>query len=361
MIKYTGTNICGGDSVWQDWSGATPVSGTHYLFVTTTDIDYLMKKGCNVFRVLFGWEAMQPSPLGPIPSIIPNHATYFNKFKAVVDYATGKGATVIIDIHDGNDADFAAYYGNTVGGSYQGNKVADLLTDLWKKMAYIFKGNPNVAIGVTNEPHDISTAVWFPVAQQIIDGIRSVGSTAMIVMPGTDWTGAGSWTTDGNSNSWNIKDPLNNTAVQVHLYADANSGGGDTSIVSATILRDRMVEVTNWARLKGLKVFVAEVGISAANSLAPAAWKNFVDFCNANSDIILGFTFWSYGPPFWWSGYQFSLCPTNNYTVDSAQMKMIQSSLVGATPIPVDPQIAVLQAQVASLTAKINAAKAALT
>ncbi len=358
----TGCNLAGGDTSWRDWAGSSPVSGTHYLFVTTKDIDYYMSKGCNTFRLLFGWEAMQPTPYDAIPSLIPNHAAYYSKLKALVDYATGKGALVILDIHDGNDADFAAYYGKFVGSSYNNTLVADALVDFWMKMANIFKGNPLVAFGITNEPHDINATVWFSCAQNIISGIRSTGATNLIVMPGTDWTGAGSWTTDGNSTNWNIND--SNTAVQVHLYADTDAGGGSTSIVSATILADRMKQVTTWARAKGVKVFVGEVGLAASNSLALSAWTNFVSFCNANSDVIIGFAFWAAGPPSWWGGYQFSLCPTNNYLTDSPQMKLIAPSLTGAAPAPVpaptptptvDPQIAVLQTQLSAANAKLAA------
>ncbi len=358
-----GTNLCGGDTAWQDWSGSTPVSGTHYLFVTNQDIDYLMGKGCTCFRLVFGWEAMQPTAAGAVPSAVANHATYYNKFKAVVDYATGKGATVIIDIHDGLDQDFAAYYGVPVGGLYQGTSVALLLADLWRRLAIIFKGNPLVAFGVTNEPHDIATSVWFNSAQAVIGSIRATGATNLIVMPGDSWTGAGTWVSSGNAAAWNLTDPANNLAVQVHLYADVNAGGGDTSIASATVLADRMKEVTTWARGKNLKVMVAEVAVAASNSLAPTTWKGFVDFINANSDVVLGFTFWSYGPPAWWSGYRFSLCPTNNYTVDSAQMKLIApsfSTIVVPAPTP-DPTIAALQAQVTSLQAQLTTANGQLS
>lgn len=368
-IQFRGTNLAGGDTAWQDWSGLSPVSGTHYMFVTTQDIDYLLAQGMNCFRLLFGWEALQPSAKASIPSTIANHATYFSKFKAIVDYITSKGASVIVDIHDGNDADFAAYYGVPVGQLYKGVSVSSLLADLWGRLATIFKGNPRVIFGITNEPHDIDTVVWYSSAQATIDAIRAAGATNLIVMPGDDWTGAGSWVTDGNAAAWNLTDPLNNLAVQVHLYADANSGGGDTSVVSGTVFADRMKQVTTWARGKGLKVMVAEIGIAASNSLAAAAWKGFVDFVNANSDVVLGFTFWAYGPPAWWGGYQFSLCPTNNYSTPSAQMKLIASSLVGGvvvTPPPVvtpsptptttpDPQIAQLQAQVSSLQFQLAA------
>lgn len=361
----TGTNLTGGDTAWQDWSGTTPVSGTHYMFVSNQDVDYLLKKGCNVFRLVFGWEAIQPTPLAAIPSSVSGHANYFNKMKAVADYITSKGAEVILDIHDGLDADFAAYYGINVGGTYNGYSVGSLLVDFWKQLATIFKGNSKVSFGITNEPHDLGAPVWYMCAQQIVNGIRSTGATNMIVMPGVDWTGAGSWMTN-NAGAWNIVDPLKNTAVQVHLYADSNSGGGTTEIQSATVLADRMKQVTTWARGKGLKVIVAEVGLSAINTLAPTTWQNFVNFCNTNSDTVIGFLFWAYGPPSWWGGYRFTLCPTSSYTVDSPQMKLIAPSLTGLvvptptpapTPTPTpDPTIVQLQAQVADLTAKLKLA-----
>ncbi len=356
----TGTNLCGGDTAWQEWSGTSPVSGTHYQFVTTQDVDYLLKKGFNTFRLLFGWEAVQPAPWGDIPSTNTNHAIYFNKGKAIADYITGKGGEVIIDLHDGNDTDFAAYYGKYVGSSYAGFNVSDLLVDFWGKIANIFKSNPKVSFGITNEPHDIAASTWYSCAQLIVNRIRAVGATNLIVMPGVEWTSAGTWTTGANASSWSIVDPLKNTAVQVHLYADTSGGGSDTSIQSVTVLADRMRQVTTWARGKGLKVMVGEVGLSASNSLAPATWGNFVTFCNTNQDTVIGFTFWAYGPPSWWGGYKFTLCPTSNYTIDSAQMKLIAGSMtgVGVTPAPTpvpDP----LQAQVADLTAKLKLANEA--
>ena len=41
---------------------------------------------------------------------------------------------------------------------------------------------------------------------------------------------------------------------------------------------------------------------------------------DANSDVMIGWAWWAYGPPAWWGGYQFTLCPTNNYTVDDPKM-----------------------------------------
>lgn len=379
-LQYRGSNLCGGDTAYTDWQGSSPVSGTHYLFISNAEVDYLLAKGCNCFRLLFTWEAMQPVPLAAIPGT-GNFGTYYSKFKALVDYITSKGASVIIDIHGGLDAGFAAYFGVKIGSTYQGYPVADLFVDLWSKLATIFKSNVLVMFGITNEPSNMPTATWFTAAQRVINAIRLTGSKNKILMPGVDYTGAGTWTADSgpgwdnaNGTGKPLTDPASNLAVQVHMYFDADGGGGDTTIASADIGVTRMKNVVTWARARGLTVFLAEVGLAASNSLAASAWQQLQAYLTANQDVVIGFTFWACGPASWWGGYQFTLCPKGS--VDSAQMKLIAPALVASvitppvvtppvvTPPATDPQVAVLQAQVATLTSQVatltTAANAAL-
>jgi endoglucanase len=351
---FKGSNLSGGDTAYTDWSSTGPVSGTHYLFVSNQDIDYLIGKGFNHFRLLFAWEAVQPQANGAVPVPTGNHRTYYDTFKSRVDYITAKGASVIIDIHPGFDADFAAYRGAKIGTTYGGLQVTELFCNLWGQLAAIFKSNPLVFFGMTNEPSNMPTMTWFACAQKAINAIRATGSTNKIVMPGNAFTGASSWTTVGaysdtgnplrsNGYGWlnangpglRLTDPANNLAMQVHLYADSSAGGGATDVVSGTILADRVKVAVDWARANGVQVFVAEVGLSAAAPNAINAWNSFITYLNANSDVVLGYTFWSYGPPAWWGNYQFTLCPSSNYTVDSNQMKMIGVAVTPPVPGPV--------------------------
>lgn len=364
-LQFRGSNLSGGDAPYVDksgkatWSVATgPVSGTHYLFVTTKDIDYLLSKGANCFRLLFTWEALQPTRYASIGAQTGNFKAYWDSYKALVDYITSKGASVIVDCHGGLDADFAAYFGAKIGTKTPGgDNVADLFENLWYQLAGIFKTNSRVIFGITNEPHDMPAATWFACAQTVINSIRKQGATNLIVMPGVDWTNAGSWTNNSGP-GWDaaqIADPAKNIAIQVHMYFDANAGGGATDIVNADIGVTRLKVSVDWARARGLKVFLAEVGLAASNSLATTAWQRLAAYMDANADTVIGFTFWSYGPPAWWGGYQFTLCPKG--TTDSPQMSLIASSLAApATPPAPDP-IADLKAQIASLAAQLASAQ----
>lgn len=315
-------NLAGGGTAWTDWTVANgPVTGTHYKFVSSTEVDGLVAAGANTFRLLFTWEALQNAPAAVVGALPGNYAAYWSGFQYLVNYITNvKGCRVILDIHGDTDSGFAAYRGVRVGGSYSGFPVAALLADLWRQLANKFLSNPKVLFGITNEPHDIDAGVWYSCAQGCINAIRGTGNNAAIIMPGCNWTGAESWMTS-NAPYWNLTDPAKNLQVQLHLYFDANSGGGTTDVVSTTIGVDRMSKAVAWARSKGLKVFLGEVGLRAASTNATQAWGNLVTFMLANQDVCSGFAFWAVGPKDWWGGYQFYCGP------GSAQLTMIAAAL----------------------------------
>lgn len=373
-LKFRGTNLVGGSPVWKDtWkSGVTgPISGTDYLWVSNQDIDYLIGKGMNTFRLLFSWEAMQPTPRAVLPGALKgNFRVFYDRFKAIVDYITSKGCTVILDIHGGDDPTFAAYYGVKVGQAYTSpggvaHQVTDLLVDLWSQLANIFRANPRVMFGITNEPFNVPTMTWFSCAQAVINAIRAAGATQMILMPGNYYSGASSWTYTGSvfdtgspkrSNAYGwlnangagkpLKDPANNLAIQVHMYLDKDAAGGVAQIESATIGAERLKVVTDWGRANNVKVMLCEVGFAASNPLAADAWTNLLNFMNANQDVLLGFQWWTYGPASWWGGYRFTLSTSTNG--DSAQMKLIEKAFAK------EPT----QAEMDALSAELTAAKA---
>jgi len=358
LPQLRGTNLTGGDTFWKNWaSKGGPVAGEDYEFVATKDVDYCLSKGMNTFRLVFGWEALQPQAAQNILQTTGPFATYRDRLFSLVKYITSKGAFVLLDIHGGDDSTFAAYYGAKVGDVYGRYAVSDLLVNLWKQLANIFKSNSYVMFGITNEPSGLPTMTWFQTAQKVIDGIRTTGARNVIVMPGNYFSGAGSWTYTGgwgdtgkpaksNGMGWDnangagkpLRDPINNTWIQVHLYVDPDGGGGTGDIQSARIGADRLKVVTDWARTRGLKVFVGEVAMAASNPLAKTCWQNLVSYIDANRDVVQGFTWWAYGVPAWWGSYIFTLAPSANYTKDSPQMALIRASfspsLLPSPPAP---------------------------
>lgn len=323
--NYRGCNLTGGDSFWREWNGGVPTDGVDYIFVGRADIDYLVSQGMDVFRLLFTWEALQRSPYGNVTA-----SDYWKTFKDRVDYITKvKNCVCVIDIHGGADETFAAYYSCKIGTLYQDKKVSDLFENLWWQLASIFKDNPLVWFGLTNEPSNMDTTAWFNAAKQAIDGIRRTGAKNKILLPGVNFTNAGVWILNSGPayDKSGIKD--SNLAIQVHMYLDSNQGGGTTEIVSESVGVERLSNALGWAKARGLQVFLAEVGLSARNPLSGKAWGNIVKCIDANKNTIIGYTFWAYGPPKWWTFFRFSLCRQTN-GLESPQMTLIKPSLQAA-------------------------------
>jgi endoglucanase len=371
--QFRGTTIAGMESGFNNagtqhicLQSGGPVAGTNYPVQDTRLIDYFAGKGISMLRPLFAWECMQPVLNGSIPGAGANYQAYFNAYKMMVDYATNtKGIDIIIEpweANSDNEIGGAMWNGNLVG-SAQVPRTA--FADFWSRMATIFKDNPRVSYGLMSEPNHMSTSSWFASAQAAITAIRATGSTQRIYVPGNAYTGASTWLDDAayggdtdatpHSNAYGwlnangaglpLSDPLNNIAVEVHTYVDCYQGGLYDEITSNTAARDQLDVTVQWARPLGLPVYLGEIGIYAGNNpvnnpdpgcavhtgTPVLAWADFIDYADANTDTLAGFTWWAGGYPGWWDDVHaahFSITPTNGatFTGDSIEMSLIQGS-----------------------------------
>lgn len=345
-VQLRGVNLPGAEMWYGHTATDNPVSGKDYLFVSHQDIDYLASKGVNFVRLLFSWEALQPTPNAPFP-VTGNNGTYVSTFIDRVNYATSKGITVMVEPHGAESTAFAKYKGNYIGSSAVPNSQ---FADLWVRMATQFKSNPKVVFGLMNEPNGMSTVQWFNGAQAAITGIRATGATNMIMVEGNGWSAAESWTSNwydtastkiSNASAWKsiINDPLNNTVAEVHMYFDADAGGTANDIVSPTIGVERTKVTVDWARANNVKVHLSEFGANVNAPNARLAVTNLLTYLDANKDVVIGWSWWAYGPPAWWSGNTFTLNPTSNYTVDDPKMAWIKPFFVVPTPPIVDASV----------------------
>lgn len=90
----------------------------------------------------------------------------------------------------------------------------------WRLLTrYPQKSNDHVIFDLQNEPHDIPAQTVFNLMQAGVNGVRASGATSqLILVEGTSWTGAWTWTTSGNSQVFGaIKDPNNNIAIGASL------------------------------------------------------------------------------------------------------------------------------------------------
>ena len=281
--------------------------GTSHFYPTTAEIDYYAVKGFDVIRLPFKWERVQPTIGGPLDAIEMSY------IEAVVAYAERQGIAVILDPHD-----FGFGYGNPIGS--EATPVA-AFSDLWSRLAERFADSPNVLFGLMNEPHLQSATEWLWAANAAVAAIRAAGATQEILVPGSYYDGAWSWTTTDNSRvvGNGVRDPLDNFAFDLHQYLDADGSGVQFSVVSETVGVERLVAATAWAERTGSRLFLSEFGV-ATDQTSLAALENMLRYMEQHADVWQGATYWAAGA--WWGDYPFAVEPIAG--VDRPQMGVLE-------------------------------------
>lgn len=304
-LAFTGVNLSGGEF------GGTkaPVYGRSFTYPTSAEFDFFAAKGVNVIRLPFHWEVIQPDLKKPL------NAAEFARLRAVVDAATARGLTVILDPHN-----YARFGDKAVGTP---DVPDDAFADFWGRLAAPFKGSPRVWFGLMNEPHDMPTAQWLGSANAALAAIRRAGAKNLVLVPGNNWTGAHSWVGgDAGANGavmLGVKDPARHFIYEVHQYLDPDSSGTKPAIVSPTIGAERLQKFTEWCRQHKQRGFLGEFGADGGPE-ASAAIGNMLAFMEKNRDVWVGYTWWSAGP--WWGDYMFSLEPKDGQ--DRPQMAYLR-------------------------------------
>jgi endoglucanase len=98
--------------------------------------------------------------------------------------------------------------------------------------------------------------------QAAIDGIRSVGAPQLIIAPGNGYTGGHSWlqASQGDAPSsdylYKLRDPLKNTAIDIHEYLDVDFSGQHSACVSPA--PEYLGNLTSWLKTHQLKAMITE-------------------------------------------------------------------------------------------------------
>ncbi|HJS85655.1 MAG TPA: glycoside hydrolase family 5 protein [Acetobacteraceae bacterium] len=314
-MSLIGVNISGGE---YGPTGAGTV-GYDYTYPSASEISYYASKGMTVIRVPFQLERLEPTASGPLDS------AQVADLQQVIAAAAASGLKVILDPHN---------YGSA-WGSLIGSTPASLTAyaNFWAQMATAFKGDSNVLFGLMNEPNAQTPQQWAQADNAAIAAIRQAGATQEILVPGTDWTGAWSWISSGNSAATNpstIVDPLHNYAFEVHQYLDSDGSGTNYGpITDPNIGVSRLTAITQWAEQAGAKLFLGEFGVPS-DSQSLAAMKNMLTYMEQNASAWQGATYWAGGA--WLGSYPFSIEPQNGQ--DAPQMTVLQQFAPGTQPPP---------------------------
>jgi endoglucanase len=311
-IPYRGVNFSGGE-----FGGCTKEAkyGFKYLYPRSSDIDYFMALGMNTFRVPFCWERLQKAALQQLDP------AELARLDPTIQYATAKGAYIVLDPHN-----YGLYWGKKI--NTDDGRAA--FADFWRRLAAQYRGNKRVIFGLMNEPQGISSENWLLAANAAIEAIRSGGANNLILVPGTAWTGAHSWTASyyGTPNAVSmlkINDPQNNYAYEVHQYFDRDSSGTSADCVSEEIGAKRIVALNTWLQTNRKKAFLGEFG-GAKSDTCYAATYNLLSAIHQNPTLWIGWTYWSAGP--WLGNYMFALPlqPTDG----PSQLDVLKKFLTGA-------------------------------
>lgn len=89
----------------------------------------------------------------------------------------------------------------------------DLAQAALKRIANRYRGQPHVLYSIYSEPAYISWTDWRPVAEDLVDAVRDVDSTAVTIVPGVEW---------GYDLTGAIENPVRrpNVVYETHPYPD---------------------------------------------------------------------------------------------------------------------------------------------
>ncbi|HEY9099599.1 MAG TPA: glycoside hydrolase family 5 protein [Thiobacillus sp.] len=304
-----GVNLAGAEFASSKLPG---VLNKDYVYPGRDQMDYFASLGANAIRLPFRWERIQPALFGELDAL------ELKNLETTVAMARSRGMCVILDVHN-----YGAYRGNAIGTQAV---PAAAFIHLWTRLAKTFTDTSSTAFGLMNEPHKLPIEQWAGVAQKTIDAIRQTGAQNLILISGGRWSGVHEWekSFSGTSNAMafsNLKDPLKQSWIDVHQYADADYSGTGKSCRSAEQLTNMFVRMTQWAQTHNQQLFLGEFGVPANQACLDtldSMLKQMTD-----TGVWRGWTYWAAGS--WWGDYPLSIEPRDGR--DAPQIRILKKHL----------------------------------
>jgi endoglucanase len=323
-----GVNLSGGEFGGHYTAQGDPypgIYGTHYAYPVPENLDYFKNKGLKLIRFPFRWERIQRELNGPL------YMDDVNKMKDLVRGANAREMNIFIDMHNFGRRGISEYNLKQIDAPNSGI-TRHHLADAWKKLAIEFKDLNCWGYDIMNEPHDMGTASWLVIAQEVIDSIRKVDMNTSIIICGDRWSSAYHW--PGYSDQLkNLQDPADKLIYQAHLYFDANesgaySGSYDSESCTPETGVDRALPFVNWLKENKKKGILGEYGIPHDDERWQETLENLLIYLRNNA--VPG-TYWSAGTR--WGGYTLSVDPSdaNPQGSDRPQMKILEKYTITNT------------------------------
>ncbi|AJY45818.1 glycoside hydrolase family 5 protein [Martelella endophytica] len=289
--------------------------GQGYIYPSESTIKAFADDGFNAVRLPFLWERLQPTLNGTLD------ATELSRIKDTVETLRDNGMVVILDVHN-----YARYHGEMIGTP---NVPVAAFADFWKRLSAVFANDDDVIFGLMNEPHDISAPAWLAAANAAIDAIRTIGAGNLVLVPGTAWTGAHSWsqTFYGPSNASvmaQVVDSSNNFAYEVHQYTDDDFSGKNADCSKIDDAVSALNDFTSWLNANDVQGFLGEFGTTEQIQCLRGL-KQMVDVVQQNPRAWLGWAYWAGGD--WWPKDSPMIIHSNPRDGGTQQLRTLQPVL----------------------------------
>ncbi|KQM91860.1 hypothetical protein ASE77_11765 [Sphingomonas sp. Leaf226] len=230
------------------------------------------------------------------------------ELKANVAYARSKGVPVILDNH-----------------TYRWDAPAKAIA-FWTGFARNFPDDGSVILDLVNEPRGFDDPVltndwmqWARDSKIIIAGLRANGIKHPIALEWPQWSAT--FRFDKKEGAWKAcesagcaldrdtsgpLDPLNRTYLNGHRYFDKGSSGTSKD---CDVKTSGFVEFAEQLRRRGLKAYITESAFASHYGIKPscaAVGTEALAALRANSDVLLGVTWWG-GGRVWPESYIFKI------------------------------------------------------
>jgi endoglucanase len=285
--------------------------GKGYIYPSAETIAYFREKGFTSVRLPFLWERLQPKLYGRFDS------AETKRLRATVRAIRAAGMDVILDPHN------YGRYRKQVIGSEQVPQSA--FSDFWRRLSALFAGQEGIVFGLMNEPYEIAAEEWLAAANGAIASIRQTGADNLILVPGTSWTGAHSWS-GGDYGTPNaevmakVADPAGNFAYEFHQYLDIDFSGKHEECSRAADAVKAIASVGDWLSSQQKRGFLGEFAVSTLAE-CQSALRDVVATVEQRPEVWLGWSYWAAGD--WWDASEpLNIQPTKDG--DRPQMQTLQ-------------------------------------
>lgn len=316
ISKPFGIKVCGPEFGDSKFPG---VYGVDYIYPDSAEIKYFYDKGFRMIDLPFRWERVQPVLMGDLDSV------EMKRMCTLIEQCNSIGIQVKLTLQN-----FGRYTSNNktwVIGSKQLPSAA--LENVWKRLADAFKGYENIyGYQIMNEPHDMYELSWFKIAQDAINGIRSVNKVHAIFVSGSEYANATDWKVN-NDQLKQLVDSCDNLVYEAHCYFDRDftgrylNGNGtphrayEYNIVNTNAGIEIIKPFVKWLKKNNKKGFIGEYGVPDDDPRWLVVLDKFLGYISENG---INGAYWAAGP--WWGNYRLSVEPREGK--DRPQMQVLE-------------------------------------